>query len=177
MKILRKKKCKVCKEWFIPDRAFQEACSVKHAIELVNIKREDKQKKQNKEQKKAFILNDRSKQLELAQAEFNKYIRIRDKQEPCISCQRHHTGQYHAGHYRSRGAHPELRFNEDNCHKQCSACNNHLSGNITDYRINLKIKIGEDRLNFIEGAHKPAKLTIDQIIEIKEKYKKLNKLS
>jgi len=45
-----------------------------------------------------------------AQSEFNKYIRLRDAKEPCISCGRFHTGQYHAGHYLTVGAKPELRF-------------------------------------------------------------------
>ena len=39
-----------------------------------------------------------------------------------------------------RGAMPSLRFNTHNVHKQCSACNNHLSGNMIEYRINLIAK-------------------------------------
>lgn len=170
-KPLRKKKCKVCKEYFIPERQFQEACTIAHAIELGKIKLEAKKKKQNTKQKKDFKLNDKRLQLKLAQIEFNKFIRLRDDKEPCISCQRHHTGQYHAGHYRSRGAHPELAFNEDNCHKQCAQCNTYNSGNITDYRINLKIKIGKERLDFIEGYHEPVNRTLEDIIEIRNTYK------
>ena len=171
----RKKKCKVCKNWFAPDRQFQEACSIKHAIELVQIKKEAKQKKANNKDKKEFRLKDRSLQLRLAQIEFNKFIRIRDKDLPCISCQRHHSGKYDAGHYKSRGAHPELRFNEDNCHKQCSPCNTQKSGDIFNYRVNLKIKIGADRLQKIEGYNEPANYSIDDIIEIKDRYKLKNK--
>lgn len=89
---------------------------------------------------------------------FNKFIRIRDEQEPCISCGRHHTGQYHAGHYRSVGSSPELRFNELNCHKQCSVCNNHLSGNLINYRINLIKKIGLASVEYLEGKHEPLKI-------------------
>jgi hypothetical protein len=64
--------------------------------------------------------------IKQAQHAFNEFIRYRDRDFPCISCGRHHDGQYHAGHFRTTGASPELRFDEDNCHKQCSACNNHL---------------------------------------------------
>ena len=112
----------------------------------------------------------RSEYLSDAQKAFNAFIRERDKNEPCISCMRHHQGQYHAGHYRSVGACPELRFCELNVHKQCSACNNHKSGNIVEYRINLVKKIGEEQLEWLEGKHEPKKYTIEQIKEIRAKY-------
>ncbi len=107
-----------------------------------------------------------------AQAVFNKYIRLRDNNLPCVSCGRHHEGQYHAGHYRTVGGNPELRFEELNCHKQCSVCNNHKSGNIVEYRINLVQRIGSDALDWLEGPHEAKKYTIDQLKEIKIKYRK-----
>jgi len=116
-------------------------------------------------------LKTRSQWLKEAQTQFNRYIRLRDAKDPCISCQRHHEGQYHAGHYMTAGGFPELRFNEDNCSKQCSPCNNHLSGNIAAYRINLVKKIGLERVESLEGPHDPLKLTIDEIKEIKAKYR------
>lgn len=120
----------------------------------------------------------RSKWLKEAQTQFNKYIRLRDRQDPCISCGRHHEGQYHAGHYKTVGANPELRFEERNCHKQCAPCNNHLSGNIANYRPNLITKIGMEGVEWIEGPHEPLKLSIDEIKELiatyKDKIKELN---
>lgn len=115
----------------------------------------------------------RGEWLREAQAEFNKYIRLRDHGEPCISCQRHHQGQYHAGHYRTVGSSPELRFEELNVMKQCQPCNNHLSGNLVEYRKNLIKKIGLDKVEWLEGPHDPKHYTIDDIKEIKDKYKKL----
>ncbi|WP_258530002.1 recombination protein NinG [Pseudomonas aeruginosa] len=64
-----------------------------------------------------------------------------------------HDGQYHAGHYRSVGSHPELRFDEDNVHKQCAPCNNHKSGDVVNYRINLVAKIGAAAVARLEGPH------------------------
>jgi hypothetical protein len=93
-----------------------------------------------------------------------------------VSCQRHHEGQYHAGHYLSRGAFPELSFNEDNCHKQCQPCNNYLSGNIAAYRISLVKKIGVQRVEKLEGPHNALKLDIEQIKVLKAKYKLKAKL-
>lgn len=105
-----------------------------------------------------------------AQAAFNRYIRLRDADEPCISCGRHHQGQYHAGHYRSVGSAPELRFEELNNHKQCAPCNSHLSGNLVNYRINLEKKIGDEKLAWLEGPHDPKRYTIEELKEIKALY-------
>lgn len=118
-------------------------------------------------------IKSRSDHLREAQAAFNEFIRLRDAHEPCISCGRHHDGQYHAGHYRTVGANPELRFDEDNVHKQCAPCNNHKSGDIVNYRINLVAKIGAERVARLEGPHEPLKLDNDQIKALKAKYRAL----
>lgn len=174
-------RCKVCKQPK-PDplrpTCFNFDCQVNYATKHAKKQRTQKEKKERAKIKTLkATLKTKAKWFKEAQVEFNSFIRVRDRGEECISCQRPHAGQYHAGHYRSVGAHPELRFNEDNCHKQCSACNNHLSGNIVDYRINLVKKIGQDRVDIIEGPHEAKKYTIDDIREIKALYKrKLKKL-
>jgi len=154
-------------------------CSIKclneHTIEkriAAEKKKKNKQLKQDREKLKRLTqwLND-------AQVVCNKYIRERDKKEPCISCGRHHNGQYDAGHYRSRGAASHLRFNEDNIHKQCQHCNNYKSGNATEYRINLIKKIGIQRVEALENNNKAHKFTIEEAKEIKQYFKdKLKKL-
>lgn len=157
-------KCRVCGK-----PANGRACSVPCAIKLTAL---DKEKKARREYKEAKVkARSRGDWLKLAQITFNAYIRQRDDLEPCISCQRHHKGQYQAGHYLTTGARPELRFEEDNCHKQCSACNNHLSGNLILYRVALVKKIGLERVEWLEGPHEPAKYTIEQLKEIIATYK------
>ncbi|MEG0624726.1 MAG: recombination protein NinG, partial [Hafnia sp.] len=110
-----------------------------------------------------------------AQTEFNAYIRERDSEEPCISCGRFHNGQYHAGHFRTVGANPELRFDEDNCHKQCAPCNNHLSGNIAGYLPNLIAKIGTERFNRLMGPHEARHYTRKDFESIRDEYKEKRK--
>ena len=127
--------------------------------------------KQHSKRKREFKDNDVKLRKKTAQTAFNKYIRLRDEKEPCISCQRHHSGQYHAGHYKTTGAHSELRFNEDNCHKQCSVCNNHLSGNIEHYRPNLIEKIGRKAFDILEGPHSIKKYSPADYKEIELHYK------
>ena len=53
----------------------------------------------------------------------------------------------------------------------CAPCNNHLSGNIADYRINLINKIGVEKLEWLEGPHKPKKYTCTELKEIELLYK------
>lgn len=172
MKKIKQKKCRVCGDSFTPRNTLQVACSPLCAIQYAKQKLEEKQKRQNAAQKKAFNLNDRGLQTKLAQAAFNAFIRKRDEKEPCISCGRHHTGKYDAGHYLSVGAHPELRFDERNNNKQCVPCNHNLSGNVARYRINLIAKIGIEAVEELEGPHEPIKLSVAEIVEIKEKYKR-----
>jgi hypothetical protein len=116
--------------------------------------------------------NDRSFQLKKTQQIFNEYIRRRDRANSCISCCRFHTGQYHAGHYRTVGANPELRFNDRNCHKQCSACNNHLSGNIVNYRITLIRRFGVQFVEYLEGPHEPKRYTIENLKTLQKWFKR-----
>lgn len=65
-----------------------------------------------------------------------------------------------------------MRYDEDNCHRQCAQCNNYDSGNIVEYRINLILKIGEERVSAIERDNSVAKYTIDDAKNIIEIYKK-----
>jgi len=109
--------------------------------------------------------------IKQAQQAFNEFIRYRDRHLPCISCDRHHEGQYHAGHFRTTGANPELRFNEDNCHKQCAPCNNHLSGNLIAYRPALIVKIGQARFDALMGPHELPKWKREDYIRIRDEYR------
>jgi len=132
---------------------------------------ENDQKKAQIQRKKVFKENDKPLRKREAQKAFNTFIRFRDGGLNCISCLRFHSGQYHAGHYKSTGASPELRFEELNCHKQCAPCNNHLSGNIEKYRINLVKKIGIDKVEWLEGPHEPKKYTCSDLKEIEKHFK------
>ena len=109
--------------------------------------------------------------MKRAQAAFNSWVRARDADFPCISCGRHHQGQYHAGHYRPAGSNPELRFEPDNCHKQCAPCNSHLSGNLTAYRPALIAKIGLERVEWLEGPHQPKRYRREEYQAIEADYK------
>lgn len=164
------------KEIVNPRSTTQQVCGLSCAIEYSKIKAERKAANDAKQVKREYReakvkAKTRSDWLRETQAAFNAFIRARDEREPCISCGRHHLGQYHAGHYLTVGARPELRFNEQNVHKQCSACNNYLHGNLINYRIELIKRIGIDEVEGLESCHDPMKYTIEDLQRIKKHYK------
>lgn len=111
-----------------------------------------------------------------AQRWFNKFIRLRDRDQPCISCGKPPGGDgFHqgrdAGHYRSVGAASHLRFHECNVHAQCVRCNQWDAGKAVDYRIALVRRIGVERVEALERNNTPRSWTVDELRELIETYK------
>ena len=168
-KRVKTKRCKACKQPFPPSRPMQAVCSPLCAAILAAANRERMQRKETRERKEK--LKRRADWIREAQQAVNAWVRERDKDLPCISCGRHHQGQYHAGHYLSTGARPNLRFDPTNIHKQCQPCNTHLSGNLLNYRIGLIAKIGLEAVEKLEGDHATKKWPIDELREIRDTYR------
>ncbi len=167
-KPIKPKKCKICKVSFTPQTTTQQVCSWECAIKIVDKDKIKKIKKEVKEAKQK--LKSRSDWLKETQIVFNKYIRLRDQNDGCISCGSKSAYAYHAGHYRSIGSAGHLRFHELNCHRQCSACNTHLSGNLINYRQRLIRKIGIHAVEALESDNATVKLNIEQIKVIKQEF-------
>jgi hypothetical protein len=112
-----------------------------------------------------------------AQVAFNAYIRARDSGKPCICCglplgAGDIGGSYDAGHYRSTGSASHLRYSEDNVHAQRKQCNRYGAGRAVDYRIGLIARIGLGRVEALESNCAPHKWQREELIEIKENYKR-----
>ena len=107
----------------------------------------------------------------------NQYIRLRDKDLPCISCNHDFKNgrQMHAGHFRPAGNNSKLRFNVFNIHGQCSICNNHLSGNVGEYERNLREKIGDARVDALLSENEPYRYTIEELKGLQKMFKKMIK--
>ena len=161
-------RCKHCKTTFTPKHFNQKNCMetdecVGAFLSDLTKANNTKWRKEKKERKEA--LKTRSEWMQDLQDVFNTFIRTRDKDKPCISCGTF-TGKMNAGHYKSVGGSPELRFNELNVHKQCEYCNTHLSANLIEYRIGLVKRIGVEQVEFLERKdHAPLKLSVDEIKE------------
>jgi hypothetical protein len=126
-------------------------------------------------------LKTRSDRMRDAQAAFNRYIRARDMGKPCICCGRSqgdlkHGGAVDAGHYRSRGSAPGLKFNLFNCHSQLAYCNRYLSGNVVGYRAGLIDRIGLDRVERLEQDNSPRRFDSEYLDRVKRIFTKRAKL-
>lgn len=179
---LRQCRNKACRQKYIP-RGIEPFCSLDCGVILAKevidkslrvrakLEQEERQviRKQIKARKEK--LKTRSDYLREAQSVFNKFIRERDIHQPCISCGEIQRMAWDAGHYRSTGAAPQLRFNEANCHRQCVPCNQHKSGNAIQYRKGLVGRIGLAAVEALEVDNAPAKWTIEDLKEIKATYR------
>jgi hypothetical protein len=181
--IAKQPKAKTCKNpecaaQFIPQRLGQDVCCWTCGLVIKDVNGDKARRAidqlERKELKAAKErIKSRGDYLKEAQQAFNAVIRERDAALPCISCGRHHQGQYHAGHYRTVGSSPELRFEPLNVHKQCAPCNNHKSGDIVNYRIELVRRIGPEKVEWLEGPHEPKRYTIEQLQTIKAEFRAL----
>jgi len=188
----RPKKCKnpACGISFPPQRLGQAVCSPKCGLAIKDVNQEKARKSLAELGRKELrAAKDRvkrkSEHMQEAQAAFNGFIRLRDKDLPCICCGSYGPdedwltgGKWDAGHFLGRGAYPELRFDEDNVHKQLKTCNGG-SGKFAakartvaqGYRERLIIKIGLERVERLEGPHEAQRYTIEQLKEIKAQYR------
>jgi hypothetical protein len=178
LKEVKAKKCKnpACGVSFKPSfSTAQKVCSWACGLAIKDVNREMARKSLAQVERKEIKarkekLKSRADHMRETQVVFNEWIRLRDAALPCVSCGRHHEGQYHAGHYRTVGANPELRFDPLNVWKQCAPCNNHKSGDIVNYRIELVKRIGLERVEWLEGPHEPQRYTIEELKTIKAEY-------
>ncbi len=135
-----------------------------------------------------MALRTRSDWIKLAQHEFNAFIRYRDRLNGCISCpvgviETVYGGSFDCGHFLTIGAHPELRYEELNAHKQCKKCNGgsgrfrHKDKTVSQkYEANLILKIGQDKVDWLKGPHEPKNYTIDDLKEIRRVFKERLKM-
>ena len=89
-------KCKVCGQLFVKTfSSTQKVCSPECAIKLArdNAQKAQERAEKKKQRERKAKLKSRSEWLKEAQSVFNKFIRLRDKDQPCISCGRCNTMQ------------------------------------------------------------------------------------
>ena len=187
---MKKRRCLCCKEYFPMDEMINPRNGwykdfdhmAAHGLAKSRKQAVKKDKQSHAKKKKELKDNDKSFQRKKTQDICNKFIRLRDRGKVCISCD--HTGTaggyigsggIHAGHYRSVGAMPSLRYNSLNIHAQCAQCNNIKSGNAIEFRIGLIKKIGLDKVEWLEGPHEPKRYTIENLKTLQKWFKRKTK--
>jgi hypothetical protein len=169
----RSAQCAVCMKPYLVLRMGQKVCGPKCAVKFAKSVRA-RGAKELRERKKA--LETIPELLKEAQREFNSFIRARDRAAglPCISSGRPldwSGNAVDAGHYRSVGAAPHLRFDERNCHAQSKHDNQYRAGNVVEYRINLVKRIGLEAVEALEADNRVHKWTREELREIAAHYR------
>ena len=177
----RIKKCKICGTEFESKTLQHVVCCYNPCGVLFMANETDKRiKKEWAKEKKELKekIKTHSDWLNDLQKLFNKFINLRDKGKPCISCGVDLTNKpVNASHYFSVGSSPSIRFDEDNCHSSCIKCNMNLHGNIAEYTLYLPLRIGYLRFEALQQKrNETVKLTIPEIKEKIEFYKQKIKL-
>ncbi|MGL5219617.1 MAG: recombination protein NinG [Plesiomonas shigelloides] len=183
-----KRRCKQCGEYGEASSGVKVPlgwfCSHAHVVDFAI---ERAQKARDRQQAKAARENDakakedrkvwRQRKMDVkplsywakrAQAAFNAYIRERDAGLPCVSCDHPDDGsrQRHASHFRSVGACSSMRFHPDNVWAACSICNNHLSGNVANFKTKLIAMLGAEKVEWIESQPRVRRWTREELEEI-----------
>ncbi|AGA72961.1 MULTISPECIES: recombination protein NinG [Pseudomonas] len=184
-KEIKPKKCKApgCGKHFKPAMTTQKVCSIACALAVakepkaqkVAAKAITRQKREDLKERREK-LKSKGDHLREAQQAFNAYIRERDRLEGhcCISSGRPldwNGNAVDAGHYRSVGSAPHLRFNEMNCNAQSKHDNRYLSGNVAEYRLGLIARYGLEAVEALERDQSVRRYTIEDLQAIKAEYR------
>ena len=190
--VIKPKRCAYCRKIFEPTLPGAKVCRPECAAayaEKARIKSEKTtQTAQNRDLKAAKLaIKPLSYWRVRATTAFNKFIRLRDHDQPCISCGKtafevewQPGGLWDCGHFMSVGHAPELRFEEKNAYKQCKKCNGgsgrYAKKNKTvadSYEENLRKLKGDEIVDWLKGSHEPKHYKIPDLKEIEAKYAKL----
>ena len=181
----KRKRCKVCKTMFVQFNSLQVVCSTSCAYEWSQSPESQSYhqkavRAETRERKQALkTLSDWTKD---AQKAFNKFIRLRDADKPCVTCGEsnpyvHNTvgGVWDCGHYKTIGGFPELRFDESNAHKQCKTCNGAKKGKAERvreaYDIAIVERVGQAESDRLNGPNEPKRYRIPDLKNITATYK------
>lgn len=174
----RRKKCRVCREWFRPANTLQRVCSPPCAIEFARRDEAKRMREENKRQKQQ--LKPLTKLCSETQRDVNRYIVARDRHKGCISCG---TGEVtDAGHFFHAGSKyrtSRLRFDHRVIHGQCSKCNRYVGGgNLHGYIEGIRQRFGEKYLQELYELKEQADrgelepLTKDEVREIAAQHRR-----
>jgi prefoldin subunit 5 len=156
---------------FLPPTCEKIECRIEYANKHLNKKAKEKKQVARKALKQ-FNDSDKSILKRLAQKIFNQYIRMRDKDLPCVSCNKiiSENEVSHASHFRP-ATNSRLRFDERNVHRSCVKCNVFLSSNAIEYKKALIIKLGVEVVEELENTNEPYRYTTEELQEITTKYR------
>lgn len=189
----RPKKCPECGDKFQPTRQMQpccdkDACREAFAIRHAEATRKRRQMQMVKAERIAGIEDRKVVKIKLAkltpgyledkaQGAINSYVRARDHEQGCISCDKgpYWHGQWQAGHLKTRGSNSFLRYSLHNINKQCSQCNKH-GGNVAEHERGIVARYGQERLDYLLCAPKSRRYSDEYLIRLAKIFRKRTRI-
>jgi len=173
--IVKPKHCRECGGEFKPFRSTQVVCSAACAIKqgALVVKKKEATAWKLKKAKLKQGLKTRTQKINEVRVIFQRWIRHRDKDLPCISCGTFAATKWDAGHYLKAELYTGIIFAEINCHKQCQRCNQYGGGMQVEYRIGLVERIGDAAVLELENIKDGLRIyqwNDEELSEIKKKY-------
>lgn len=175
-------RCRYCQTLYKPSRPMQPGrvcnaieCQVRHGQEAAANQRKkaaakaEMIKRQDRKVVREKLAKLRPGYLEAkTQDAINGYVRIRDHEQGCISCDktRYWDGQWHAGHLIPVGRSSFLRYDLRNINKQCSQCNKHNGGMVAEHERGIVRRYGQARLDFLQSAPRSRRYDDDYLIRM-----------
>lgn len=154
-------------------------CAAEHAVKVSALQKAKQQRQERAQDKiKREGMKTYPQLIRDVQIVFNAAVRLRDQIAgwPCISSGKSldwSGNAVDAGHYRSRGSAPHLRFNFDNCHAQSKQDNRYGSGEAVAYRIGLIARIGLERVEALESDNTQRKWSHDELRAMKTEFQRI----
>ena len=110
------------------------------------------------------------------QTAFNLFIRLRDKDKPCICCGKplgdpRYGGAYDAGHWLSRGSSPNLAFDERNVNAQRKGCNRPGGTTRAKFRAGMIVRWGLAVVEALEADQSIRHYTKDELRAMRAEYR------
>jgi hypothetical protein len=162
--------CTICERPFLRLNSLQIVCGVRCAIKAPRLERK---RAKARDRARAEALKTRSDWMREAQAAVNRYVRLRDIRagRGCITCgatpEQKRGGTTDAGHFRSVGSAPHLRFYLPQIALQCVTCNRYQGGRALDFRRALVARHGAEWVEWVEGLQGAAKWDTDYLRRLK----------
>lgn len=193
-----KKRCRNCKSYKLTESMINingaYFCNINGATTYAFKNKEKGKKIKHVAQKKNFQLSDTKKQHGLTQPVYNR-LRVLEELEwfksqglepECISCAKKNM-DWCCGHFKTRGAQGNLRYDKNNTFLQCNRyCNMGLSGNISGdkntrgYIQGLFDRFGDKRaqeiIDYCETETAPRKFTGLELEAMRKEFNKQIKM-
>lgn len=155
---MRKCAAKGCQNRFTPRSITHKACGTDCAEIIGAMETEKKRQHAIKDERaKDAVKRDEimphKQRLKACERVVNRYINLRDRGKPCISCDKPWVeGEVrHASHFKSVGSNSALRYHLWNINTSCHKCNWKLGGNIQEYEPRLRVRIGKDKVEILKN--------------------------